>query len=663
MKPWLRGSVQRKLTTLTMTTCVAALLLAGVGIIASQLLNARQTLEAQLASRADLMGTTTAAAVQFLDGVAGQESLSAFRSDPDVEAARIDLVDGTAFATYTKNRSRIADGLPPVGVEHFGETMVVSRAITLDGRSIGSIRVQGSLSGARAQVWRFVWILGSVLVASCVVAYLLSRRLQRVISGPIVRLAAVTRRVSVDRDYRVRAVKESDDELGELVEQFNDMLIQIEQRDEALRDGQAQLEARVRERTENLELEIIGHRRTENALLLAKASAEEASVAKSAFLANMSHELRTPLNAIIGYSEMLMEEAEDRGALESQQDLTKIITAGRHLLALITDVLDLSKIEAGRMETDIEVFDAAALVQGVVSTSQTLASTRGNRLTVTGCEGLGDVQTDPTKLRQILLNLVGNACKFTSGGEVRVQVRRERLAESEWLVVDIVDSGIGMTPDQVHRLFNEFMQADASTTRRFGGTGLGLAISQRLCRLLGGEISVQSVAGQGSTFTVRVLATLAVLTGAAAPSVEFARSPAAGRPVAAVGAPAAPAVWSVVVVDDDATSRDLMARALERAGCHVRLTASAEEGLTVLRESQPDAVVLDLMLPGMSGWELLEAIKSDEGLSGTPVVIASILDDRRRSQRLGAAAHLVKPVAADRLVEAVHAAFEIQKVS
>ena len=236
----------------------------------------------------------------------------------------------------------------------------------------------------------------------------------------------------------------------------------------------------------------------------ARAVAERASVAKSEFLANMSHELRTPLNAILGYSEMLSEDARDAGAHGTADDLDKIAAAGRHLLALINDVLDLSKIEAGHMELHLDTVDVAAVIRRVVDTSGTLAAAAGNELSVDGLDALGTIESDALKLQQVLLNLVGNACKFTSNGQVRLTCARQRAADGERLVVAVRDTGIGITPEEMTRLFTQFMQADNSSTRQYGGTGLGLAISQRLCRLMGGQIAVESRFGQGSTFTVQL---------------------------------------------------------------------------------------------------------------------------------------------------------------
>ena len=248
----------------------------------------------------------------------------------------------------------------------------------------------------------------------------------------------------------------------------------------------------------------------------ARGVAERASVAKSEFLANMSHELRTPLNAILGYSEMLSEDARAAGSDDTASDLDKIASAGRHLLALINDVLDLSKIEAGRMELHLDTVDVAAVVRRVVDTSGTLAAAAGNRLSVDGLDELGTIQSDALKLQQVLLNLVGNACKFTSNGQVRLVCARQRGDDGDRLVLAVRDTGIGIAPEQMDRLFTQFMQADNSATRQYGGTGLGLAISQRLCRLMGGAITVESRFGQGSTFTVHLPAVAPGASAAAA---------------------------------------------------------------------------------------------------------------------------------------------------
>ncbi|MDH4067045.1 MAG: HAMP domain-containing protein, partial [Acidobacteriota bacterium] len=346
-------SVRTKLTAVTLTSCVVVLGLAAAGIVVSELVTARQDLEHNLVSVADLVGTGAATALRSGDAEMAAHALRTLRSHPSVEAARIDLADGSRFAEYQHNPSVIPQGFPTDAVAEIGQAMIVSRAIVVDGRPVAAIRLQGSIDGVHAHVQQYGWIMTGVLALSMLLAYPISRFLTRRISEPILRLAVVADRVSRLRDYGLRGVKESDDEIGTLVERFNEMLTQIERRDADLQEAQAQLEARVLERTATLEREIEERRRAEHHLAVAKAAAEAANLAKSAFLANMSHELRTPLNAIIGYSEMLQEDAVAEGASASVADLQKIAGAGRQLLALITDVLDLSKIEAGRMDVHV----------------------------------------------------------------------------------------------------------------------------------------------------------------------------------------------------------------------------------------------------------------------------------------------------------------------
>jgi hypothetical protein len=373
-------------------------------------------------------------------------------------------------------------------------------------------------------------------------------------------------------------------------------------------------------------------------LLQARREAEGASRSKSQFLANMSHELRTPLNAIIGYSEMLVEEAEDAGNEAMLADLAKIHSAGRHLLSLINDILDLSKIEAGKMDLYVEEFALAPVIEDVMSTAQPLAEKSGTRLEVSGLEDLGSMHSDVTRIRQVLLNLLSNACKFTQGGTVRLAVTRE--ADGDWLRFVVTDDGIGMSPDQLERLFQAFTQASASTSSRFGGTGLGLAISRQFCRMMGGDIAVASEEGAGSTFTVRL------------PAVTPSRVPDAspGRPAAEVEEPpVGTAAGTVLVVDDEPTARELMARHLRRAGYHVVEAADGLAGLEAARAMHPDVITLDVLMPHMDGWAVLKELKSDPSLADIPVIMATITDERNLGIALGASEYLTKPINRERL--------------
>lgn len=368
----------------------------------------------------------------------------------------------------------------------------------------------------------------------------------------------------------------------------------------------------------------------------AREDAEQANRAKSQFLANVSHELRTPLNAIIGYSEMIEEDLEAGAHDDVGPDLRRIQTAARHQLTLINDILDLAKIEAGKMTLSIEEFDLHRLVTDVMATVETLAAKNQNQLGFECPPDVGMMRADPTKVRQILYNLLSNACKFTERGKVRLEVSAGNGAGHSQLQFRVADTGIGMTPEQLQRIFEIFTQADATTARKYGGTGLGLAISRRFCRMMGGDLAVVSEAGKGSVFT----ATLPRLVTEVRPT----EAPRAAETVARSGG-----TVLILVIDDDAAARDLLQRHLVRAGYAVETAANGYQGLEMARRLRPSVITLDLLMPGMDGWTVLSALKADDALREIPVVIVSVLDEASLGQALGAADYLVKPVDGERL--------------
>jgi len=367
----------------------------------------------------------------------------------------------------------------------------------------------------------------------------------------------------------------------------------------------------------------------EEELSAAKDAAEAANRAKSQFLANMSHELRTPLSAVIGYSEMIEEEMEETGEQHLLGDVRKIQSNARHLLSLINDVLDLSKIEADRMTTFAEDFDAEALVRDVASTVGSLVQQKGNEIVLDIAPGLGTMHTDQVKLRQCLFNLVSNAAKFTEGGRITLRAARD----GSDVVFSVADSGIGMTPEQLEKLFERFSQADVSTTRRFGGTGLGLAITRAFCRLLGGDVTVASTYGEGSTFTIRLPAEMPEQASA---EEEAQAEATAGQHL-------------VLVIDDDPAQRDLLSRFLEREGFAVRTAPDGKAGMELARALQPRAILLDVMMPQMDGWSVLSALKADPVLAVIPVVMVTFVNEPGLGASLGAADTVLKPVEWDRL--------------
>ena len=388
----------------------------------------------------------------------------------------------------------------------------------------------------------------------------------------------------------------------------------------------------------------VNRKRVERDLERAKEGAEEASRTKSLFLANMSHELRTPLNAILGYSEMLQEEAEDQGMPDFVPDLQKINGAGRHLLSLINDVLDISKIEAGKMDLYVEEFDVASLLGEVESTVAPLVEANGNVLRIESSGELGTMRSDLTKVRQCLYNLVSNAAKFTRDGTIGLEVGRETMAgvdsdaPEDWMTFRVTDTGIGMTAEQILKLFQAFTQADASTTRKYGGTGLGLTITRKFCQMMGGDVAVSSVPGEGSAFTMKIRAVV--------PDSDVEEAVAEVEPP--VIAPSDPGTC-VLVIDDDPIQRDLMRRFLRSEGFPAEVAEGGEEGLRLARRLRPLAITLDVMMPGMDGWSVLAALKADPELRDIPVVMLTMVDDQRRGYAMGAVEYATKPVDRERL--------------
>ncbi|MEG4209108.1 urea ABC transporter substrate-binding protein [Microcoleus sp. S13_B4] len=497
------------------------------------------------------------------------------------------------------------------------------------------------------------WLLGALVLSSIagIVAFVSVSAIIRNLG-----LLRETAEQMASGDLTARSPVVSNDAIGVLSSTLNTMAQQISSLLNGLEVRQRQLEER------SGELEV------------AKNAAEAANRAKSTFLANMTHELRTPLNAIIGYSELLQEEALELGEEEFVMDLASINMAGKQLLTIISDILDISKIEAGKMTLFLETFDVLNLLEQVVTTVQPQLGKNGNTLIVNCDRNIGTIYSDVSKLRQALLNLVTNAAKFTDRGKITINVWKEEgevlpIGNSEELSADpsrcqqpsivfqVTDTGIGMTDDQVSRLFGAFTQADDSTTRKYGGTGLGLTISRRFCQMMGGDITVESEFNCGSSFTIRLPIAITSPKEAqddleipeieAEPSQDLDTSAEAteAKQKAVRSQPLdLPDAATVLVIDDDPDARDLMTRCLSKQGFRVRSSASGQGGLLLAKELLPDAIILDVMMPSMDGWAVLSALKADQDLVDIPVIMITFLDDQNQGLELGAAEYVRKPV-------------------
>lgn len=605
-----RMPFRAKLGLLTALAVAVGLLLSSIGLIALQYRNDRVAGERRHAQIGRVIAATIGPAVVFGDRSAVGKSLAAVADIPDIDLIHVEDLSGRRLGEFTPYTASTA--------EHRAEhktPRIEEIPILVEGAMVGTIRMSvhyrtlGAIVRETAPAALAIFLLCQVLAMA--IAQTLGRRAIR----PIDRMSSAMQQVSRSGDFSVRVLNERDPDFTAIARSFNAMLDEIETRNRGLAQSAEALEK-------------------------ARDEAEQANLAKSQFLANMSHELRTPLNAIIGYTEILQEELAAAGMARSVEDVHWIYSSARQLLRLINGILDLSKIEAGRMDVEVVEFDVPALLREVNAMLEPVASQKGNTLNLQIDPAVGQAFSDSTKLRQCLLNLGSNACKFTENGYVFLLAR----VEDEDLVFSVSDTGIGMTPGEIDKLFHPFVQADASTTRRFGGTGLGLTITAHFAEMLGGKIDVESAPGEGSTFTLRIRRDLREAEAEAA-AEEPVMSSVTPQPARASGQPLA------LIVDDEPSAVTLLTRIAEQAGYIAVSARDGEEGLNAALDLRPDLVLLDIGMPRIDGWQVLDTMAEDERLDGIPTVVVSVDDNRRRALGAGASEHLVKPVNRTELTE------------
>ena len=631
MRNFTNASIARRLTWMNMLVSAAALVLACAAFIGYDLITFRQTMVRNLSTQAQIIGSNSASALLFNDPQAAETTLSALQAAPNILSGVIYMPDSQPLATYSRNRNDLIPPPPSLAAGQIeahvlgGQQIVLVRSIVFQGKPIGIVYIRSDLRELNQRLNRYVGIAAIVLLVSLMAALLVSAVFRRVVAKPIVDLAELARAVSHDKNYSVRATPiPGQGELTILIDAFNEMLTQIGKSEADLRKAHDGLEQRVRERTVELETAKREVEAFSQSVVLAKEELERSSKFKDQFLSTMSHELRTPLNAVLGFSDLL---GEDRyGFLNEKQRryVNHISTGGKHLLRLINDILDLSRIEAGRLQLTLETVRVDASLSEACDTLQPLASKKNHRLIKHPAPGLS-VRADGTRLKQILMNLIGNAIKFTpDGGTIELAARKI----GDLVRLEVRDSGPGIPSEEQKRIFEAFYRL-TQNAKAAEGSGLGLAITQRLVELHGGQLGLESQPGMGSCFYFNL---------PLAPSVE----PREELPLG--DKPGQSSTARILVVEDDRTAALLLETQLISAGYQVILCTEPRRAVEMAAELQPSAVTMDIVMKPVNGWQILTALKSDRRTAQIPVIVVTIVDQPSTGALLGADEYVVKPV-------------------
>ena len=625
------SSISKKLTWMNMLVSGAALLLACSAFVAYDLVTFHAAEVSNLSTQAQMAASNSISALLFDDPDAAQNTLSALKTTPNIKSAGIYGLDGRPFASYWRDQGGQVPALPPIApgeTEAYrfeGNQVVLVRSIVSEGKPVGIVYMQSDSQMLNARLRRYAEISAIVLAASLLAALLVSSMFRRAVAEPIVHLAEIARTVSRDKNYSVRAIPSgSGGELTVLVNAFNDMLVQIQERDGALQKGRDELEQRVQERTAELEAAKKKVEEFSDSILHAKEEVERASKFKDQFLSTMSHELRTPLNAILGFSDLLPDER--YGSLNERQRryVAHIHTSGQHLLSLINDILDLSKIEAGHVGLTFESVRVETAFAEVVDTLRPLADKKSQTLSQY-VENGQNVRADAIRFKQVLMNLVGNAIKFSpEGGDIELAAC---LIDGK-VRVEVRDTGPGIPLEEQKRIFEKFYrlrQSEKSTE----GTGLGLAITQKLVELHGGELGLESQPGHGSRFYF---------------SLPVAPAP-RERPVQETGSVSKTCESPrILVIEDDPATAQLIELQLISSGYEVVVCDQPHRAAEIAEGLQPSAITLDLLMKPTNGWEVLVQLKRDPRTASIPVIVITIADQPAMGTILGADEYLVKPV-------------------